>query len=511
MKGLHLILIIIFWNICSQIRAQSVNEEPTPDFSVVDIDGNNYHLYDWLDQGKSVLLFYFKTSDYGALSYINSNALNELYESMGAPGSQSIIVLGIESDPATSNACIYGQSNCGATSLADWTQLLDFPIVNNEQIADLLGVNHFPSISLICPDRIQTQLNTLNADLLRDQIEKCPVPSGNVNAGVYYYHTGAEMNEVCGSTIIQPAFRLVNLGNQALTQAAFTISWQDQLVWSGNWSGYLSRLNSQAITIDTSFSINCAGELTLQVLTNSVDESAYDNYKTDYFTTAKEIPGPQILLRIRTDNYGHETYWEIRDDMGAVVDHGGNEAVGPTGGGVLPANEIGPGSYAGNSTYLEYVNLPSAGCYSFHIVDAFGDGISTPSGYYRIYHQSNENIPIINVTGSTFGAYDEVAFYIGDVVDTEIPEAVDPGALNIAPNPASEQVTIDWSSLKLSQPMLRVFNAAGQMVFEKNAHFTDIPEESLTINVSNWPSGIYTLSIENANLGLRKKISVVHP
>ena len=87
----------------------------------------------------------------------------------------------------------------------------------------------------------------------------------------------------------------------------------------------------------------------------------------------------EFEVEVTTDQWGYEAYWEITEqnsDCGVnTVFFGGNSTVGCSGGGLQMASASDPGAYSNNSTVLSLpfcLDLDS--CYTFHMVDDYGDG-----------------------------------------------------------------------------------------------------------------------------------------
>jgi len=102
-----------------------------PDFTVTDINGNVHNLYSYLDAGKHVVLDFSATWCGPCWNYHNTQAIKNLYNAHGPNGSNTIMVIKIESDLNTAQACLYG--NCmgmGGTTLGNWVAGTPYPIVN---------------------------------------------------------------------------------------------------------------------------------------------------------------------------------------------------------------------------------------------------------------------------------------------------------------------------------------------------------------------------------------------
>jgi len=59
MKITRTILIVLSFYIHCSAQAQLASGSTAPNFTLTDIDGNTHQLYDYLDQGKAVLLDFF--------------------------------------------------------------------------------------------------------------------------------------------------------------------------------------------------------------------------------------------------------------------------------------------------------------------------------------------------------------------------------------------------------------------------------------------------------------------
>ncbi len=94
------------------------------------------------------------------------------------------------------------------------------------------------------------------------------------------------------------------------------------------------------------------------------------------FSYVKEVVCNDLTLTIAEDNYADERDWQITDSTGAIVVQCSDYDNCPNG---APSGSIPP------ATYNYDFNLPD-GCYTFTILDAFGDGLADGSvtGNYEL-------------------------------------------------------------------------------------------------------------------------------
>jgi hypothetical protein len=475
-----------------RISAQLPQGTIAPDFIAQDINGQSWHLYELLDQGKIVVLEISATWCPPCWAYHNGHAMQELYEVHGPEGDDKLQVLFVEGDPATNTDCLYGQSGCNNFSPGNWVNGTTYPYIDNVAISDSFQVSYFPTIFIICPNKKAYEVGQLGAGDLWEKASGCPVASGVNNAGIFDYNAGTGLREICEDLYVKPSFSIINLGSNPLTAATITLQWNNNLEQSKQWNGNLPLYGEATIAFD-SLLLNSSGTLktTLTSINNGAgDDDFSNNVRNDNFTTASEFNTPQILLKIRTDNYGVETYWELRDEAGSVLHHGGNSNVGPDGGGIFGNASPGPGAYANNVLINKTLSLPGDGCYSILFVDAYGDGMCCDygNGYYKLYNGNNPALPIL--TGGEFGATEHRGFEVASTTATFIPNN-NLINLQLLPVPASDNLRIEFSLTEPSNVTATVFNTIGQMVYQFPAQPLTAGKHSWTLPVNDWSPGTY--------------------
>ena len=132
-------------------HAQLPSGSSAPDFTVTDIDGNTWNLYELLDQGKTVYLDFFATWCGPCWNYHNSHAFKDLWEAYGPPGTNEAMVFSIEGDANTNHDCLYGPSGCVGGTQGNWVDGTPYPIVESSAVRASYSVAYYPTIYMVCP------------------------------------------------------------------------------------------------------------------------------------------------------------------------------------------------------------------------------------------------------------------------------------------------------------------------------------------------------------------------
>lgn len=490
-------IFLFFWTTNVLVQAQLPSGSTAPNFIATDINGQAHNLYDVLSANKIVLLEISATWCPPCWSYHQSKAVQNFYTAHGPDGDNKAMVFWVEGDPNTNLACLYGQSGCNNNSAGNFVDGTPYPIINNSAIATAFQVAYYPSLFIICPNKKVYEVDPVSADDLWEKAQVCPVALGTNNAGIFAHDPGYDLPEICGAVALEPSFVLTNLGSSPLTSASILLKWNGAIVETIEWQGDLPTYGEAPIQFD-SYPVNTEGVLNTIITSinnNAGDEDFTNNYKNNNYISAQHFENSRILLKVRTDNYGKETYWEFRDEAGNVLDRGGNQLVGPNGGGAFPLGvSAGPGAYSSNTLIKDTLIVPTAGCYSIHFVDAFGDGMccNYGNGYYKLYNIDNPATPLI--VGGQYEAYDRHAFEAGTLSSaTEtVLQSLD---LMVYPNPASTILYLDIESISNELLHIQVLNSLGQTVLERQKQVLSVGSNTLELPLEDIPDGLYFIAL----------------
>jgi len=349
---------------------QLPNGSTAPNFTAVDIDGQEWNLYTLLDEGKTVILHFSATWCGPCWTYANDGILEDLYSTFGPNGTDDIMVFYLESDDWTTIADLNGT---GSSTTGDWVSIINFPIIDNAAniFADYSN-SYYPTIYTVCPDYTLVESGQTSFE---GHIEAAFAPCDNAVNGAAPLMSYNGDTSACGGEAWTASTVVNNIGTDQITTMTLEVTLNGSAQPDVNWYGNLASGGSEVIDLGT---YTETGNLDVTLVeVNGEDWEAHQ----DIDVVGSVESTTYVQVRIRTDNWPDNTGWSIENSNGTQI------------------AGVAQGQYANqpNELIITDVALDLNECYLFTITDSFGDGLyASQWGYY-----SDGYAQIVSMYGDT--------------------------------------------------------------------------------------------------------------
>lgn len=296
------------------------------------------------------------------------------------------------------------------------------------------------------------------------------------------------MNPICS----RPIVTIRNTGSTPLTSLKITYGISGLGVTPSvyRWTGHLDFMESVDVELGQ---FAWAEGSTLFYAEVSEPNGGADQYPNNNVkeSTAEFPPQypSQVVFELKTNNYGSETSYQIKDASGNVFfeKSGLDDA----------------------TTYRDTLTLPD-GCYEFRLKDEGKDGLqwwanqAAGAGTMRIRRTNGGTLKTFNPDFGTelyqqftVGTYLAGAPVAGDEVEE---------TMEVYPNPTKGEFTIDLRLGRSSDVTVSVRDLLGNQVYRRQILHTS--SESLTVDLSDVPPGVYVVSARTAIGVISRKVVV---
>ncbi len=473
MKKLLLFAICsIFYCSYAQLPPNSFGE----DFTLTDINGDEFNLHSTLDEGKTVILDLFAVWCGPCWSYAETGVLEDLQ----AAYPDDVVVVAVEADASTPEADIDG----GGNSVGDWTSMIDYWLMDDPSgnVADDYALAYYPTIYKICPDRMVTEVGQLSSvNAFMSEINSCSSAQYSKDARMLSYN--GDETYCQGSINASVTIQNYSVG-ASLTECDILTKVNGSIFDTYNWSGNLDTYQTASIDLGTISGIPDNADVTFEIdYSGDMDES---NNDIDPNITGSEESSVYVTLTILTDNYPEETSWQLFDADGNVV---------------ASTNVVGQaygqdGDYAGQAnTEIELEWTLDAGCYTFSIYDAYGDGLNSSQwggtdGLVTLTDAASGNVFFEIWDGFDMASVAFDAGALSNIEDTKTPE------ITMFPNPAQDNVSVEIHSNSNQEISIEIYNNLGKVVYHTQENLSQ-GVNRINMNVNNLLAGLYYV---NSNL-----------
>jgi len=346
-----LILVIAIFSFTSKSNAQLSDGTIAPNWTLKDINGTNYTLYNYLAQGKRVVIDFSAVWCPPCWAYHTSGALEGVYNSYGPTGTinQTMEVFFVEADE-NSLACLQGT---GCSTQGDWTAGTPYPMFltcsppsgNGPTVNSNYNIAYFPTVYTVCPDHTIYESGQLTTSQHYSFANSNCAPLSTTVNDVKAFSCSTPNIIYCVGTL-SPSFTIQNYGTANLTSCNVTVKLDGNTCQTTSWTGNLAMYSTAVVAINQITGIlNGAHTLTIELDSpNGVtDENISNNSINKSFNvmiTPTTIPISQ--------NFTSSTFPPSGYDAVDVTNDGYNWARSST-----------AGHTAAGSTYMKFYNISS--------------------------------------------------------------------------------------------------------------------------------------------------------
>lgn len=313
----------------------------------------------------------------------------------------------------------------------------------------------------------------------------------------------------CSQQAYSFSIDLLNLGEANIMQAEIEILENNQLVSSVPWSGDLNP-GEHANIVFPDLTFHTGKDIIIRILSINgfSDAYAYQNQWT-FDLPHHNSKDDAILMQIKLDPWAYENYWQLTNFSGDVLYSGGNTNVGPDGGGLKNASKGDPGAYASLALVEVELQLPEAhDCYSFLLVDSYGNGLYT-GGYVTFSEKESGRLIYSKEYNASLFDEEEVLIEV-DPTSVFIQPISTLGEPLVYPNPVDGTLHVQFESNHTIPLTVSVFNSLGVSILTLPEEIFSSGVMNFTIDISELSAGVYALHVVSGNEIWTRKIVVTH-
>ncbi|MBO6607210.1 T9SS type A sorting domain-containing protein [Psychroserpens sp.] len=188
----------------------------------------------------------------------------------------------------------------------------------------------------------------------------------------------------------------------------------------------------------------------------------------------EDISTSEIVLTLITDDWPAETSWTFSDSSGNILYSS-------------PTYVEGTDDF---QTFTENFTVATNECYTFEIVDSYGDGICCLSGIGSYTLETLEGDVI--ATGGDYAGGESI-YMSNDVLGVD--DYFTNNSISVYPNPTKDILTIGLSNQNNLPDTYKIYNVLGQEIATKQISTTN----DMIIDATKFANGVYYIKIEKGS------------
>jgi len=546
-------------------NAQLADGSIAPNFTSTDINGNSWDLYTILAQGKTVVIDISATWCGPCWNYHNTGALDQLMAAHGPAGMSGVnasttddmMVFFIEGDGTTNTACLTSATGCNSTTQGNWVTGSLPPIIDDATIANSYQIGYFPSIFMICPDKVVRLAGQLSASALYSMKQSTCATATAANDASLLNTFGNSGLMACDS--VNPTLKLTNESTTPLTSATITYKVDGITQKVTNWTGNLA---SYAMASVTGVKLGAApGTHTITATVSSpnggADAVASNNSNTPFtFNIFSPTGGPAVVENFQASvpppswlivNGGQADTWASASVGGFMASSQSTTLrfydipAGDVDGMILdPQSFSGAASvsmtfdvaykrYSTSTTYADQLRVKvstNCGASWSTVYSKAGATLATVTAVttsdYSPTTAAEWRTETVNLNAYAGQANVLVQFegtskygnnlYIDNInvatSVTGISEVNNISYANLYPNPTSSQATLELSLASSESVMINVYNNLGEIVYSEAKNNLPAGDNKITLATEGLANGMYNVSVSSKQGFVTKKLTV---
>jgi thiol-disulfide isomerase/thioredoxin len=449
---------------------------------MTDIKGKTIDVFAELADGKTVIIDVFATWCSPCWGFHQSQWLENMHEQYGEPGTDQIVVVGLEADASTTNADLFGT---GGSTVGNWTEGVKYSLVEDASHNSKLAIAYFPTIYIIRPDKTVFEVNNFRYN--RPIWEAVMFPKGPKDV---FISTPINSKTFCNTSVFAQKPTIFNMGTTDISTVDV-----DFIV---NGVSKLSTVNKVLKVFESTdvplgnLPINATTEIEFKI--DGVDGVVdVDNSSVKGIFLKPILNKKDFTIRFTTDIYPGEVSWVLKDNKNRTIANAAYET-GP--------GQNGSGGDDANKTFEYEVNIATTtdvNCLTLTISDAFGDGLTG----WTAGKDPEPGVEFVDINGNVFkpvmasdwnfgnggsGPITNRVFTSFDLNASSLEDQPFVEALNIYPNPAADVLNIDMKIKDGTDYEVFVSDLMGKTLMK-------VANNSTYISVADFTSGVYFLNV----------------